>query len=904
MTDTTTRKKKLIEVALPLDEINAACKADKDRKTGTIRNLHKWFAPMPLPAWRALLFAALVDDPEDDNQRVYLLDLIKRLVANGADLPQPDDLAEASGVLQRQFPHGVPTVMDPFCGGGSTLVEAQRLGLPSYGSDLNPVPALISRTVSELLPTVYGRQPLFPSSGSERPGNPLRQIPLLEDEEPRYEGYDAVLADVAHYARVVLKAVTARTDPLFHKEPGETPVAWLWARTASCPNPACGIETLLATTWWLNKKRGDLAWLVPRVVGGKVELDVVSGQPNGSPMEGPKIGDGVFACVSCGATLDGNYLRAEGQGGRLGLRMTAVVSETSNGRKYRAATASDLASIETLQVEDSPADVPLNVKGQGIRVGLYGMTTWESLFTPRQLLTLTAFAEGIESTFEQVLQDGGDEAWARTVTTILGLALGQLARSNSSQCRWRLRAAAHAKAEGTFGRNDLPMMWDFAETYYAGGSVGDWLQTAASVASAATYAPRGSGRVDRADARVARTEGPVLIATDPPYFDAIGYADLSDYFYVWHRRALRSVHPDLYVTVASPKAGELTAIASHHDDSNTAAREYFISGFTEAFHNLSMVQSPELPMIVVYASKEQKGGASEETRWSSILTAMVQAGIEITGAWPVHGTGSTRMVGQGTNSVASYIAMVCRPRSPDASTTTLADLNRALRRELGPAVRDLQAASILPVDLAQAAMGPGMQIYSRYRAVLDQSGNPVEVGQALRMINAALAEVLEEQEGELDRESRFAVRWWETHGWVAAPFGEADKAVRPLGIGVDDVVRAQIVTSYGNRVQLVGVTQLDRGWTPEGDSLPTAWEAVHHLADRLIDGGGELEAAKLMARLGSLQDPAMALTYRLHDIAAKKGRTADQERYNALINSWAELVRLSGDSAATTEGLF
>lgn len=309
-------------------------------------------------------------------------------------------------------------------------------------------------------------------------------------------------------------------------------------------------------------------------------------------------------------------------------------------------------------------------------------------------------------------------------------------------------------------------------------------------------------------------------------------------------------------------------------------------------------------MIVVYASREQKGGAGEQTRWSSILTAIVNADMEITGTWPILGTTDRRMTGQGTNAVATYVAMICRPRTEDAGVTTLNDFARALRRELATRVRDLQAASILPVDLAQAAMGPGMQIYSRYRAVLDQSGSPITVEQALKVINSSLAEVLDEQEGELDAESRFASRWWDEHGWGAAPYGVADKVARPLGIGVDDVVRAQVASSSGGKVRLLGLEELNAEWVPSSDSRPTAWEAVHHLVNRLVDRGGELEASRLLAALGSLQDPAMELAYRLHEIAARRGRATDQERYNALISSWAQLVRLSSHASSTTERLF
>jgi putative DNA methylase len=580
----------------------------------------------------------------------------------------------------------------------------------------------------------------------------------------------------------------------------------------------------------------------------------------------------------------------------------AVVAQRDKQRVFHVADDFDSNPLRDIPDLDGVADVPINTSGQGIRVGLYGMDTWAKLFAPRQLLTMATYSALIAEIHEDVIRDDGSYEWAEAVAALLGLAIGKLAHGGSTQNRWKFDSrSGTAKAEAAFGRNDLPMTWDFAEVDPLGDGSMSWKQSVDTMLDALPYAPSGSGTAVRADARTATPSARALVATDPPYFDAIGYADLSDYFYIWHRRALRRVFPALYATVAAPKAGELTAVPSHHGNSKENAKNYFIEGFTETFHNLQDATAAGLPMLVVYASKEQRGVGDERTRWSSILSAMVDADLEITGAWPIHGTGTTRLIGQGTNAVASYIVMVCRPRSQAAATCSLADFNRALRRELGPAVRDLQAASILPVDLGQAAMGPGMQIYSRYRGVFDQSGERVPVGQALRLINSALAEVLDEQEGELDPESRFAVRWWESYGWASASFGEADKTARPLGISVDDVVRAEVATSQANKVQLLGSRQLDRDWRPSKDAVPTAWEAVHHLADRLIDGGGELEAARLMAELGSLQDPAVALAYRLHDIAAKKGRTSDQERYNALISSWSELIRLGTDNV---EGLF
>lgn len=903
MTDSTTRRKKLIEVALPLDEINAACKADKERGVGTLRNIHKWFAPMPLPAWRALLFAALVDDPEDDNQRVYLLDVIKRLVANRADLPDTADLDEAKAIVARTFPQGAPPVFDPFCGGGSTLVEAQRLGLETFGSDLNPVPTLISRTLTQLLPGAYGRQPLHKEEHASASGRGKAQDALMSAQRT-YDAYEGIVRDVRYYAEQVMLATWDRVRQHYPMTAGGRTVAWLWARTATCPNPTCGIETVLTTSWWLSKKKGELAWIEPSMEEGSLALKVVSNQRSGGPPEATKSSRGAtFRCLGCGNPVKATDLDEQVRSGGLGLRMTAVVVEADNHRYYREPTPEEVAAAHSVDLSavEAPDSVPASDGGTRNR---FGLTTQADLYLPRQMLTLTTMSDLIRSTRSRVIEDGGDEEWADLITTLLGLALGGLAITGSTQTRWRDRATGPSKAEPAFGRNDLPMTWDFAETFFMGGAVGDWLNIVRRVTAATKYSANGRGSVVRADARTSSPPRPGLVATDPPYFDAIAYADLSDYFYVWHRRALRDVHPDLYQTMATPKSGELTALPTQHENKREAARTYFIDGFTETFENLKKSVHPDLPMLVVYASKEQKGGRDEETRWSSILTAMMRADLEIVGTWPIHGTGSTRMIGLGANAVASYIVMVCRPRDAAARSSSVTDFNRALRRELGPAIRDLQAASILPVDLAQAAMGPGMQIFSRYRAVLDQSGQALPVEQALRLINAALSEVLEEQEGELDPESRFAVRWWETYAWSSAPFGEADKTARPLGISVDDVVRAQVVTSQATRVQLNGQGALNRDWVPSTDGAPTAWEAVHHLADRLIDGGGELEAAKLMGQLGALQDSTMALTYRLHDIAAKKGRTADQERYNALINSWAELVRLSGDSSVTVEGLF
>lgn len=678
----------------------------------------------------------------------------------------------------------------------------------------------------------------------------------------------------------------------------------MWVRTATCPNPACGIVTPLTTSWWLSKKKQNLAWVEPMVRGRTVHYEVKSGQAHGVAPDPTKIADGIFSCLACQATLGPKYLRQEGAAHRLGSSLTCIVSEGQSGRVFRAATARDHEAAACSPPDTALLNLPINTDGQGIRVGGYGIHNWQDLLTPRQLRVMTTFADLVSEVHDQVIADGGDAEWAKAVATMLALALGKLAHGESTANRWKFDSrSGGAKVEGIFAMPTLPMSWDFAESYPFGDGAGSWRQCVSLLGGAMRFVvPDGVGTVRRGDARTEKLATPGLVATDPPYFEAIGYADLSDYYYGWHRHALRHVHPDLYATAATPKAGELIASPSRHAGSVEEARRYFIDGFTDTFRNLQRSMAPDLPLIVVYASKEQKGGDGEETRWASILAAMVAAELEITGTWPIRGTGSTRLRNQGSNAVASYVAMVCRPRTSTAGTCSLADFNRALRRELRPAVHAFQAAGILPEDLPQAAMGPGMQVYSRYRQVLDQNGKSVQVEQALRLINAARGEVLDEQEGELDPYSRFAVGWFEKYGWQPAPFGDADGLVRPHGFSVDDAVRAN-VTEYPSPgwVRLLGSGAMNREWTPASDRLPTAWEAVHHLADRLIDGGGTVEGGRLMAQLGVLRDPAQALVYRLHAIAARKSWTKDQERYNALIGSWSDLLAVA---ATEKDGLF
>lgn len=783
-------KRKLIEVALPLDAINVACKADKDRKTGTIRNLHKWFAPMPLPAWRALLFAALVDDPESEAARDELMRVIERLVENGSDLPDPSTLADAKREISKSWPHGVPAVVDPFCGGGSTLVEAGRLGCETIAADLNPIPVMIARVLTELLPKVSGSAPLH---------EPEDRLPL------RSRSYDGIAADVLHYGGVVraraLESLRAQYGAGGSAEPT---VAWLWCRSVACPNPACGVQTPLSTSWQLSKQSGSQSWLEPAVDSGVVTLRVAG--PTGTPPKPPKTGRGAsFTCVACGAVIDEAYLSSEGHAGRLGIRMTAVVEDRDGRRSFREPTeGEEVLGREAAEADGTSLSMPANPRW--FSPPLFGFATFDSLLLPRQLLCLQIFSDNVAAIKQDVLADGGTQDYAATVQALLGLCVGKLAQASSSLVRWNVRNGPPPKAEPAFGRHDVPMGWDFAEVNPFGGSVGDWSQIVVTALRSVSFAAEQGGIAIQSDARdlAAKLSEKVLVATDPPYYDQIGYADLSDYFYPWLRRSLAGTFPDLFATMATPKTGELVALPTRHGGSRERAGRYFVDGFTEAFESLATAQVDDAPMLVVYAFKEKgANGSGVSPGWAAILEAVVNANLMVTGTWPINGTGATRMVGLGTNALATYVVLVCRPRPTVAPRITRSDLTRLLRSELASAVAQLQHANIAPVDLAQAVIGPGMEVYSRHAGVVETDGVRVDVAAALALINRTLGEVLDEQEGDLDPDSRWAVTWYDEHGFAAASFGKADQLARAKGIAVDSLVQAGIVASGGNKVALI-----------------------------------------------------------------------------------------------------
>jgi putative DNA methylase len=884
-----TYKKKLIEVALPLEAINAACKADKDRKTGTIRNLHKWFAPMPSPAWRALLFAALVDAPSTEEERVELFQLIKELVASGGDSPPGGVLERARRLIAESTAGAAPPILDPFCGGGSTLVEAQRLGLRTFGSDLNPIPVLITRALVRNPPLVAGRQPAGPNAPTLDVGS----------------GLDGFLGDVRHYAKAVRDFAEGELGALYPTVKGcGHPYAWIWARTVVCPNPACGATIPLISSIWLTRRKGEETWVTPSVDDGELRIRVES--PPSEPPVGPKVGrGGAFRCIGCGQIASEAYVRAQGLAGRMDSVLMATAVEHAGRRIFIAADTNQAAAAVVAPLVDPP-DVELTGKA-AVNVPLYGISRQSDLYTGRQLRTLDAFCRGVAEVASWVAKDGGDEQYGAAIAEVLGLCIGKLAMANSTQVRWRIDSRnGAAKAEPAFGRHDLAMTWDFAETNPFGGSVGDWLQVVETALRAfdCVDSTGPQAEVRQVDARSASGVYPkgVLVATDPPYFDNINYADLSDYFYVWIRRALKTTCPELFSTLATPKSQELIAAPSRHNGDKRRAKQSFIDGFTEVFRGLVDIAHPDYPMLVVYAFKQQDvdSGGTISTGWEAMLQALRLANVGLVGSWPIHGTGTARMVGRDSNVLATYVVMVCRPIPSDAPLATRREFRSAVHVALTSAVRELQSVAIAPVDLAQAAIGPGMSVFSRYSKVVEADGSAMSVGIALSIINDVLDEILAEQDGEFDAPTRWAIAWFKQYGLNPGPFGVADSLATAKNVGVRRLEEAGLLTSSQGKVKLLAREDLDAGWDPASDRHLTIWEIAQHLV-RVLESSGEVSAAAMLRRVGGLGELARDLAYRLFAVCDRGNWTREAQSYNSLVVAWPEIARLAAEGAEPTE---
>jgi putative DNA methylase len=710
--------------------------------------------------------------------------------------------------------------------------------------------------------------------------------------------FEGLVADVKHYAGLVGGQVFELVGNLYPSLPrGANFIAWLWAWTAKCSNPACGAPLPLVSSMWLSKNKKVPYALRANASRDGIRFDIGRAP---DPIEGTVSRAGAV-CLVCGSTSKLDSIRDHAARFGLGRQMLCGVVDDGGIRTF---VGSD--EVPTIEPDGRlDLDFPLPDKALGFRVQAYGVRSQRDLYLPRQLATLESFASAIADVPRQVGADGGDELYGKTIASILGLALGKLAQSNSTQVRWNVRSSGSSKAEPAFGRHAMPMVWDFVETNPFGGSVGDWLGQIESISRGIRSLPESGppARVTKADARSAShvVAGSSIVVTDPPYFDQIGYADLSDYFYVWHRKALRDVHPDLYQTILTPKDEELIATPYRHDGNGEMAASYFIEGFTQTFKSLRAAVSDEYPLLIVYAHRQEEKSSfgSASTGWDAMLEAVMNAGLAIEATLPVHGAYKAKLIGIGTNALASYVVMVCRPREGKTAPATIADFRAALRRRLPTSVDALLKTGESMVDIRQAAIGPGMEVFSQYSQVFD-GNQPIRVRRALSIINEELGRLLDEHLGVVDDETRWACQWYADHCFDAGAYDLGRKLAAVYGLGVDGLKDAGIVESGRGTVRLLRRDELPRDWN--GDARTPVWEACQHLVKRVSDG--EETAGRLTATLGARAAGVRELAQFLTNLAIEKGWSDEAIAYDALVKSWPRIEELSRQADSDESRLF
>jgi putative DNA methylase len=852
----------------------------------------------------------------------------RRTCAENADHPRAKELFDRKKL---------PAFHDPFAGGGALPLEAQRLGLESYASDLNPVAVLINKAMIEIPPKFAGKSPVNPEAQHQKAqmDKSWRGAQGLA-EDVRY--YGKWMRDEAEkrigylYPKIEITAAMAKDRPDLKQYVGTklTVVAWLWVRTVKSPNPAFAqVDVPLASSFLLSLMLGKEAYVEPVISnnGYKFTVKVGGAKDAAAAKGGTKLSRGAnFRCLMSGTPIVPQYIKDEGKAGRMGARLMAIVAEGERGRAYLSPSPEMEAVALTAQPTWKP-DTPLPADMRSHWTPPYGLTTYGDLFTPRQLVTLTTLSDLVQEARERVnrdalvaglLDDGkplrvggsGATAYGDAVAVYLSFLISKLADKGSTLCTWDAGPASNRTASGrsarvatvrvTFGRQALPMTWDFAEVNFFSESVGS-IETVVNTLSAPLeyISPTIQiGFADQADAQLQGLSQGHVVSTDPPYYDNIGYADLSDFFYVWLRRSLKLVFPDLFATLAVPKAEELVATPYRHG-SKEKAEAFFLDGMTQAMHRLAELAHPAFPVTIYYAFKQAESDGADgttNTGWDTFLAAVIEAGFAISGTWPMRTELGNRMIGSGTNALASSIVLVCRKRVAAAPTATRREFVAALKAELPAALAHLQRGNIAPVDLAQAAIGPGMGVYTRYAKVLDAEGRTLKVREALALINQTLDEALAEQEGDFDADSRWALTWFEQSGFDEGVYGVAEQLSKSKNTSVDGMVEAGIVASKGGKVRLLRPDELPNDWDPATDARLTAWEMVHQLI-RVLEVGGEGSAAELQKKLGAKAEVARELAYRLYTLCERKRRAAEALAYNGLVQSWPEIARIAREGA-------
>ncbi len=911
--------KKLIEVALPLEAINKEAAREKSIRHGHPSTLHLWWARRPLAAARAVIWSSLVDDPsghpekfpteEDQNrERERLFKILSDLVvwenSNDEDL-----LNQAKAEIMKYTDGNPPALLDPFSGGGAIPLEAQRLGLEAHAHDLNPVAVMINKAMIEIPPRFAGKAPV----------NPDTQSSLNRMGE--WKGAAGLAEDVAYYGQWMKKTAFEKIGHLYpkvqlpqNKDGGEAnAIAWIWARTVKCPNPACGCEMPLASSFVLSSKKNNRAYVSFERDGKKLVYSVKTDA--GSPPDSPKTARGVkFKCVVCGESPTTEYIKNEARSGRMGAQLMAVVAESRNGRQY---CSPDLLQQMAAQVErpDNYPDAAIANNPRDIRAQLYGLYDYADLFTPRQLTMLTTFSDliseaqkraekdavqaGMENDFIPLSEGGaGATAYGEAVGVYLALVIDKMADYHSSICSWH---SSKELIRNTFGRQAIPMTWDYAETNPFSHSAGCFDNMVEWVTKCLELLPAsGDSEVCQFDAQSDCGLRNIMVSTDPPYYDNIGYADLSDYFYIWLRQSLKKTYPNLFRTMLVPKAEELIANPYRHEGSNEKAKDFFEDGMMSACRQFYAYSRDDIPVTIYYAYKQSDTDEEEQTTassgWETMLSAIINAGFAITGTWPMRTEMANRAVASGTNALASSIVLVCRKRDENARTCTRRDFVTALKRELKPAIQKLQQSNIAPVDMAQSAIGPGIGVFSRYKKVLEADGSTMSVRSALQIINQELDLYFSGQDSVIDADSRLCVELFTQYAFNTVKFGDADILARAKGTSVAKLAGQDILYAAKGDVRLLTREELPDRIDSNEDNI---WLLTQQLT-RAMETGGIVKCAEIVAPMfGNNAEEAKNLAYRLYSICERKNWAQEAYAYNALVVAWPEIQSKAAEIQAT-----
>jgi len=792
--------------------------------------------------------------------------------------------------------------------------------LGSYASDLNPVAVMINKAMIEIPPKFASRSPIGPIP----PGEKQQAFPQdwpgcagLAEDIRRYgywikEQAESRLASI--YPTVTVTTEHAKTRPELKPYVGQSLkiMAWIWARTVKSPSPAYSdCYTPLMKSFRLSKREGKEAILVPKIDkdSKRVVFDIRSIDVGDD--DGGTVGRTGAICLFSGAPIPLKEIREQGKKGLLGDQLVAVVAEGKGRRIYLPASLEQEHIAKTVDPGEYPSAEIEHWSGCTNSV-VYGLDTFGKLFTNRQAKTLVAFSDLIAEASTKAHADalssglsegddlnaggGGAKAYSQALAVYLSFALDKMADLGNNLVAWEPLAQC---PRHLFGKQAIPMVWDYAEANPLCSSSGSWEVFVDGISKAFSKSFDNasnvkSGSVSQADAQTQSISAMKVVSTDPPYYDNVPYSNLSDFFYIWMRRNLRSIYPDIFSTKVVPRSEELVATASRHGGKDEAEK-YFVDGMTLAMRNLAQKAHPCFPVTIYYAFKqsETSDGGTASKGWETFIESVIKANFSIVGTWPIRTENASRMRGQGSNALASSIVLVCQKRSADASSISRKEFLRELKDELSEAVDAMIGGAegvspVAPVDLAQAVIGPGMAIFSKYSAVLEADGSPMSVHTALTIINRMLTEGADD----FDADTQFCLGWFDEQGWAAGEFGKADVLTRAKGTSVDHVKSAGVVEASGGKVRLLKPAEYPSDWTPENDNNTPVWEALHQMI-RELRAAGETASGGLLAGMPQRAEPIRNLAYRLYTLCERKGWAEDARAYNELITSWASIEAAS-----------